>query len=52
MGIFLNLQRKKFRASWGKRERPVEVSKLLDMDKGSKWFSKLITFDYSVLRVK
>lgn len=38
-GIFLNLQRKSFWASWGKRERTVEVSKLLEMDKGSKYFS-------------
>lgn len=38
-GIFLNLQRKSFRASWGKRERTVEISKLLEMDKGSKYFS-------------
>lgn len=51
-GMFLNLQRKIFRASWRKRERPVEVSKLLEMDKGSKYFSKFITFGYFILKAK
>lgn len=51
-GIFLNLQRKTFRTSWRKRERPVEVSKLLEMDKGSKYFSEFITFGCFILRAK